>query len=68
MSKDTIKFEARRYGCAILASVIFAFNIKTFVRAGGLLPGGFSGLTLLLQEIFAEFMGLSIPYAIINWT
>lgn len=60
------KLEARRYGCAILAAVIFAVNIKTFVRAGGLFPGGFNGLTLLLQNIFETFLGIAVPYTLIN--
>lgn len=65
---ENIKFkrETKRYGCAVLAAVIFAVNIKTFVRAGGLYPGGFNGLTLLLQSIFDQFMGIEVPYTLIN--
>lgn len=66
MENMNMKHELKRYGCAVLAAVIFAVNIKTFVRAGGLYPGGFSGLTLLLQSIFEKFMGVSIPYTVIN--
>nr|WP_177296652.1 YitT family protein [uncultured Blautia sp.] len=60
------KVEVKRYGCAVIAAVIFAVNIKTFVRAGGLYPGGFNGLTLLIQGIFREFAGMEIPYTLIN--
>ena len=60
------KIELKRYGCAVIAAVIFAVNIKTFVKAGGLYPGGFNGLTLLIQGIFQEFMGMEIPYTLIN--
>lgn len=65
---ENIKFkqEGKRYGCAVLAAIIFAVNIKTFVRAGGLYPGGFNGLTLLLQSIFDQFMGIEVPYTLIN--
>ena len=52
MKELNLKHEAKRYGCAVLAATIMALNIKTFVRAGGLFPGGFTGLTLLLQNIF----------------
>ena len=62
------KIELKRYGCAVIAAVIFAVNIKTFVRAGGLYPGGFNGLTLLIQAIFREFAGLEVPYTAINVT
>ncbi len=60
------KIELKRYGCAVIAAVIFAVNIKTFVKAGGLYPGGFNGLTLLIQGIFQEFMEMEIPYTLIN--
>ena len=49
MKELNLKHEAKRYGCAVLAATIMALNIKTFVRAGGLFPGGFTGLTLLIQ-------------------
>ncbi len=60
------KQELKRFGCAILAAAIMAVNIKSFVRAGGLYPGGFSGLTLLLQSIFEKYAGVTIPYTVIN--
>lgn len=66
MKELNLKHEAKRYGCAILAATIMALNIKTFVRAGGLFPGGFTGLTLLLQNIFQTFMGIAVPYTLIN--
>ena len=52
----------------VLGSCIFAANIKTLVHAGGLLPGGFTGLTLLIQESFSHFFGISIPFSLINFT
>lgn len=65
-SKTLIKNESRRLLCAALAAIIFATNIKTFVRAGGLYPGGFSGITLLIQTSLAKFAGLEVPYTFIN--
>ncbi len=46
----------------IVASLIFSVNIKTFVHTGGLIPGGATGLTLLIQEIFDKFFSITIPY------
>jgi len=47
-----------------------SLNLKTFVRAGGLLPGGFTGLSLLLQEICQRYgnfkLPFSVPYYILN--
>jgi len=54
----------------ITAGALMAFNIRTFVHAGGLLPGGFTGLSLLLQEICLRFgnfrLPFSVPYYILN--
>ena len=51
----------------LLASVLMAFNLKTFVAAGGLLPGGFTGLTLLVQEICWRFGGFHVPFSAIYY-
>lgn len=52
--------------CVIVASLIMSVNIKSFVRAGNLIPGGFTGLSLLIQRVFIDFMNINIPYSIIN--
>lgn len=52
--------------CVVTASLIMSINIKTFVRAGNLLPGGFTGLSLLLQRIALEIFNVQIPYSVIN--
>ncbi len=57
MKELNLKHEAKRYGCAVLAATIMALNIKTFVRAGGLFPGGFTGLTLADPEHFSDIYG-----------
>ena len=49
-----------------LASLLMALNIKTFVHTGGLLPGGASGLTLLIQGIGSKFFHINLPYTLIN--
>ena len=45
-----------------------AVNLKTFVRTGGLIPGGFNGLTRLLQEIGILLWGVEPPFTAINLT
>lgn len=61
-----LKKDARCVALVTLGSALFALNINTFVHTAGLFPGGFSGLTLLLQEIFRRFLGIEIPYTAIN--
>ena len=65
---DKLTKEIRRYVYAIFAAFIFAINIKTFVNAAGLFPGGFTGITLLIQKSFLEFASISLPYSIINYS
>lgn len=50
----------------VFASVIMAININSFVDAGGLLPGGFTGLTILIQQIGVKFFDIKISFAIVN--
>ena len=48
------------------ASFLMAFNIKSFVRTGGLYPGGATGLALLIQRAADMFLHITIPYTIVN--
>ena len=50
----------------IAASFIMAANIKIFVRAGDMFPGGFNGLTLLIQRTASRYFGLDLPFSVIN--
>lgn len=62
-----IKKEAKRFLLVVIAAILTAINIKTFVRTGELVPGGFNGLTLLLQRIGSFYFHISLPFAIINF-
>ena len=45
---------------------LMALNIKSFVRTGGLYPGGATGLALLIQRAADMFLHITIPYTIVN--
>ena len=49
-----------------LSSLIVALNLKSFVAAGDLFPGGFTGLTRLIQRCALEFTGVELPFGPIN--
>lgn len=51
-----------------LSSLIMALNLKSFVQTGDLFPGGFTGITRLLQRCALEFAGVEIPFSPINLT
>lgn len=61
-----VKKDGRRIVVICIASVIMAINIKTFVRAGGLYPGGATGLTILIQAIAERFFNVAIPFTVVN--
>lgn len=60
------KREAKRIIFGIIGSVIMAVNIKTFVRAGGLYPGGFNGVTLLIQTVCDRYFDVTVPFSPIS--
>lgn len=57
----------RRLALVTLGSALLAFNLNTFIHAGELIPGGFTGVTLLLQEIFARYLGLALPFSVVYY-
>ncbi len=59
--------EALRILMVLAASFIMAMNLKSFVRMGGLIPGGFNGLTRLIQQVFIRFLGFEPPFSLINF-
>lgn len=51
----------------IAAAILMAVNINTFVYTAELLPGGFTGITLLIQNVFQEFFHIKIPFSLFYW-
>lgn len=65
-NKFDIWKECKRVSMIVIAALIFALNIKTFVRAGGLIPGGLTGVTILIQNIGEAFFHIEIPFSFVN--
>ncbi|MGN0132555.1 MAG: YitT family protein [Lachnospiraceae bacterium] len=64
--KFQIKEDGKRIVVVCLAATLMAVNIKSFVRTGGLYPGGATGLALLIQRAAELFFQISLPYTLIN--
>ncbi len=62
----SLKEDGKRILVVCLAAVLMAVNIKSFVRTGGLYPGGATGLTILLQRIGELLFQIEIPYTLLN--
>lgn len=67
MSEKAVRSPVRdilfRLVLVTLASLIIAVNMKSFVQAGDLFPGGFTGLARLTQRAAWEFWGVDIPFS-----
>ncbi|MCI9293389.1 MAG: YitT family protein [Erysipelotrichaceae bacterium] len=51
----------------VIAALISAINLNTFVHAGGLFPGGFNGFTVLIQRIASTYFHIDLPFSLINY-
>ncbi len=63
--QQRLKKELRRLLFCTLGALVYAFNLRSFVRTGGLFPGGFAGITLLIQQIGETFFQAQLPYTMI---
>ena len=50
----------------LLGSFILAINMNTFVEQGKLVPGGFSGLSKLIQRVGLNFYDVKISFTLLN--
>lgn len=66
MNKAINSRDVIRSICVVLAAVIVAFNMNTFVSAGGLFPGGFNGLTVFIQRAALKYFSLEVPFTPVN--
>lgn len=58
----------RRTLLIALGATISALGLVSFVRTAGLFPGGFTGLSLLIQEALLRFVGVRVPYSALSLT
>jgi uncharacterized membrane-anchored protein YitT (DUF2179 family) len=66
-NQAVVIYTVKRIALLLAGSVLMAFNINTFVHAGGLIPGGFNGLTILIQEICWRYGHFRVPFSIVNY-
>lgn len=61
-----LKEDGKKFVIIMIAAFFMAVNIKTFVRTGGLYPGGATGLTILIQRVAKMYFDINLPYSLIN--
>ncbi len=57
LGKDMIRLTV-----VLLAAFLMSVNINTFVNAGGLYPGGATGLSIIIQRVALKYLNLKLPY------
>jgi uncharacterized membrane-anchored protein YitT (DUF2179 family) len=65
ITKTAVRHTVKRVLLISAGALLMAFNLNTFVHAGGLIPGGFTGLALLIQESALRFGGFHVPFSLI---
>lgn len=55
----------KRVILVIAGAVIFSMNLNSFAYAAELFPGGFAGISLLIQRAFLKFFNVKIPYTVL---
>lgn len=60
-----VKKELTTFLCLTAAAAMIAFNLNSFVQTGGLIPGGFSGIAILVQQTGRQFFETEIPYSVV---
>jgi len=65
--KKEVFHNTRRLLLIILGSLFISLNMITFVKAANIIPGGFTGLVLLIQRISLELGGPSLPFSVLYY-
>lgn len=60
-----VKKEIKRLFLILTGASLMAININTFVHSANLIPGGFSGLALLIQNVFDAKLNIKLPFSIL---
>lgn len=64
--RSKVRDEIKKLIVIVLASSLLAINTRSFTNTAGLYPGGAMGLTLLIQGVFSRYLGMAIPYTLVN--
>ncbi|MCF0111143.1 MAG: YitT family protein [Erysipelotrichaceae bacterium] len=63
--KKITKKDIQTFFFIVLSATLYSLNMKTFVNAGNLYPGGFTGISLLITRCLSAFGGIEIPFGIL---
>lgn len=64
---ENLANDAKRFLLVVLGGFLLALNIVLFARPASLFPGGFTGISLLIQDVFRDYLNVSVPYSAVNY-
>lgn len=62
---QTVKKNIKTTLVIIFSAFLSAITINVFVYSGGFFPGGFSGISVLINRSLIEYTGIDIPYGLL---
>ncbi|MDD6466623.1 MAG: YitT family protein [Erysipelotrichaceae bacterium] len=62
---EITKKDVKTFVMIVISALIYSISLKAFVESGGLIPGGFSGITRLIIEIGKKFFNVSLSFGVI---
>ncbi len=65
MKKNAVMMILRDILLSLAAAFVAAVNLNMFVHIGNLVPGGFSGLSVLLVRVFGDFYNIRLNYSVL---
>lgn len=64
--RETIQKDGWRLCKVILSALLCAIGVNVFLHPSGMLPAGFGGVSLLLQNILTTFFHIDISFFVLN--
>lgn len=46
----------------VTSALLMSFSLKVFIEAGSLFPGGFTGMTVIIQRLAKQYFNFTIPF------
>lgn len=68
MESKSVFLEIKRFFLVVLGGLLMAVNINTFVHSANLFPGGFTGLSLLIQKTVFNSFNITIPFSVLLYS
>ncbi|MDR2509096.1 MAG: YitT family protein [Spirochaetaceae bacterium] len=64
---SSIAAEIKRVILLCAGALLFSLNLKTFCAQAGIIPGGFTGVAVLFNEIMQRYAGVKLPFSVVYY-